>query len=261
MPPPEREALGGRPGRPRLTDAAALPAALAGRTARCRFEPAGRRRETSGGPSRIPNFEPTASMTFLASSTGFVFNIAFAYAIAPGRSIPRRLRTSRMTPALIVLGFSLNTLPIAAFTSRSVSTLFFLSRSVTNVRIPAGFLSILMFLPKPQLSHNTEQEINVGDSRSGSPDRMPLPCWKTFATSRSPTSRRPRPARRGGVARRRAHAREKARILRDDGARDRQVLARGRRRDRRGDRFPRVLRPRDAALGRRDPGGAGPPGV
>src|ERR1017187_9039043 len=36
MPPPEREAFGGRPGRPRLTDAAALPAALAGRTARCR---------------------------------------------------------------------------------------------------------------------------------------------------------------------------------------------------------------------------------
>src|SRR5271169_5501173 len=125
MPPPERDAFGGRPGRPDPTEAAALPAGLGARAARRLLEPAGRRRDTSGGPSRIPNFEPTVSMTFFASSNGVFFSIAFAYAIAPGRSIPRRLRTSRMTPALIVLGFSLNTLPIAAFTSRSVSALFF----------------------------------------------------------------------------------------------------------------------------------------
>src|SRR5450759_1702882 len=38
MPPPERKAFGGWPGRPSLTGAAVAPAALAGRTARCGFE-------------------------------------------------------------------------------------------------------------------------------------------------------------------------------------------------------------------------------
>src|SRR5450830_1576274 len=209
MPPPEREAFGGRPGRPRLTGAAVAPAALAGRTARCRFEPAGRRRETSGGPSRIPNFEPTVSMTFLASSTGFFFSIAFAYAIAPGRSIPRRLRTSRMTPALIVLGFSLNTLPIASFTSRSVSALFFLTRSVTNVRIPARFLSIAKFLPRSNSLTKQSKRSMLGVP--GCNDRMPLPCWKTFATSLSPTSRRPSPVRPSRPPSRASSAKEASR--------------------------------------------------
>ena len=47
-----------------------------------------------------------------------------------------------MTPALIVFGFSLKARPIAAFTSRSVSVLFFLSKSMTKPRIFATFLSM-----------------------------------------------------------------------------------------------------------------------
>ena len=45
-----------------------------------------------------------------------------------------------------------------------------------------------------------------------------------------------------------AHARAPAHVLRVDGARGRQELGRGRRRHRRGDRLPGVLRARDAAL-------------
>src|ERR1035437_8650284 len=77
---PERTTFGGRPGLPRRMGLA--PAFLARalvatdlappavRAARCRGEPAGRRRETAGGPRRTPNGEATAPRTGGAASTG-----------------------------------------------------------------------------------------------------------------------------------------------------------------------------------------------
>src|SRR5664279_2485302 len=177
--PRDRPAFGGRPGRPRRTGAAAAPESVViafgavARAARRRLDPAGRRRETSGGPRRTPNFEPTASMTFFASSTGFFLSIACANAIAPGRSMPRRLRAARITPALITLGFTLNALPIAALTSRSVRALFFLSRSKTNVRIPAGFVSISVPPQSTTLPHDRAQNHYWG---------VPSPTSRAHAT-------------------------------------------------------------------------------
>jgi hypothetical protein len=73
----------------------------------------------------MPNFAPIAPMTFFASRFGSCVSIFLAKAIAPGRSIPSPSRTSRMIPAPTSRGLTLKALPIAAFTSFSVSALFF----------------------------------------------------------------------------------------------------------------------------------------